>query len=61
MVRNGWTPEAWLSAEGDEFRARLGCKPISKRKKKQREAMLREMIDAGVFGPPVLDGRCHQW
>lgn len=61
MVRNGLTPEAWLSAEGDEFRARLGCKPISKRKKKQREATLRAMIDAGVFGPPAVDGRCHEW
>ena len=49
MVRNGWTPETWLGAEGQEFRARIGVK-TSKRRKKQLDATLRAMTDAGVFG-----------
>jgi ParB-like chromosome segregation protein Spo0J len=61
MARNGWTVEAWFGAEGDAFRARAGWKPRSKRKQKQWRDQLRTMIDAQVFGPPVLDGRCHEW
>jgi hypothetical protein len=33
----------------------------TKKQDKARRDMLRRMIDAGVFGPPVLDGRCHEW
>jgi ParB-like chromosome segregation protein Spo0J len=64
MARNGWTVEAWFGAEGEEIRrawAGSKYKPPSKKKQKERREMLRRMIDAGVFGPPVLDGRCHEW
>jgi ParB-like chromosome segregation protein Spo0J len=60
MVRNGWTVEAWLGAEGEAARKRWGVKPPTKKEEKARRAMLRRMIDAGVFGPPVLDGRSHE-
>jgi hypothetical protein len=61
MVRNGWTVEAWFGAEGEKWRQRRGYKPRSKRKQKEWRDQLRRMIDAGVFGPAVLDGRCHEW
>jgi ParB-like chromosome segregation protein Spo0J len=61
MVRNGWTVEAWLGAEGDRARAKWGYKPRTKKQQKQWRDQLRRMIDAGVFGPPILDGRCHEW
>jgi ParB-like chromosome segregation protein Spo0J len=62
MARTGWTVEAWLGTEGEEYRTyfRRG-KPLSKRKQKERREQIRQMIDAGVFGPPALDGRCHEW
>jgi hypothetical protein len=58
MIRNGWSVEAWFGPEGEEWRSR-GHKPRSKLAEKKRKAMLRAMIDAGVFGPPVFDGRSH--
>jgi ParB-like chromosome segregation protein Spo0J len=61
MVRTGWTVEAWFGEEGERARARWGVKPRTAKQKKQRHAQLRAMIDAGVFGPPALDGRCHEW
>jgi hypothetical protein len=61
MARNGWTHEAWFGEEGEKWRACHGYKPLSKRKKKRQDAALRRAIDAGVFGPPVLDGRAHEW
>jgi ParB-like chromosome segregation protein Spo0J len=59
MVRNGWTVEAWFGQEGEEMRRKWGYKPPSKKAQKKRREMLRRMIDAGVFGPPVFDGRAH--
>jgi hypothetical protein len=61
MARNDWTVEAWFGAEGEEWRARWGYKPRTKKQEKACCDMLRRMIDAGVFGPPALDGRCHEW
>jgi ParB-like chromosome segregation protein Spo0J len=61
MVRNGWTVEAWLGEEGERARARWGYKTLTRKQQKARHAMLRKMIDNGVFGSPALDGRCHEW
>src|SRR5207248_2964238 len=61
MARNDWSVEAWFGDEGERRRKVWGYKPRSKAAEKRRKAMLRKMIDAGVFGPPAMDGRCHEW
>jgi ParB/Sulfiredoxin domain len=73
MVGQGWTVEAWFGEEGERLRAKYTWtdprsgkveswgKPRTKKEEKARRDMLRRMIDAGVFGPPVLDGRSHEW
>jgi hypothetical protein len=51
--------EAFTYYRGDLASSRGA--PRTKKEGKARRDMLRRMIDAGVFGPPALDGRSHEW